>query len=193
MDGITAIGHLRRELPDTEVIALTSVLEDDTVIGAARRRAIGYLLDDEPGVGRGDRAEGERPGVAVGHGDRSGRALDTNEDVAEVELELVEGRDRRNADAVEIDDVGAGADRDRHRAILRAYCGRGEDGAEGAGTTSRDRLPGAAVVEGQVLPGDAQRPDGDRAARTVGQCERLGRALRADLGISEGRGYHRSA
>ncbi|MFN0147915.1 MAG: response regulator transcription factor, partial [Dehalococcoidia bacterium] len=34
MDGITAIGHIRRELPDVEVIALTSVLEDASVVGA---------------------------------------------------------------------------------------------------------------------------------------------------------------
>lgn len=46
MDGITAIGHIRRELPDTEVIALTSVLEDEKVIGAVRAGAIGYLLKD---------------------------------------------------------------------------------------------------------------------------------------------------
>lgn len=46
MDGITAIGQLRRELPDTEVIALTSVLEDSSVIGAVRAGAIGYLLKD---------------------------------------------------------------------------------------------------------------------------------------------------
>ncbi|HZY40871.1 MAG TPA: response regulator transcription factor, partial [Anaerolineae bacterium] len=42
MDGITAIGILRRELPETEVIALTSVLEDSSVIGAVRAGAIGY-------------------------------------------------------------------------------------------------------------------------------------------------------
>ncbi len=46
MDGITAIGIIRRELPDTEVIALTSVLEDSSVIGAVRAGAIGYLLKD---------------------------------------------------------------------------------------------------------------------------------------------------
>ncbi|KAB2903020.1 MAG: response regulator transcription factor [Anaerolineae bacterium] len=46
MDGVTAIGIIRKELPDTEVIALTSVLEDNAVIGAIRAGAIGYLLKD---------------------------------------------------------------------------------------------------------------------------------------------------
>lgn len=46
MDGITAIGLLRKELLDVEVIALTSVLEDEKVIGAVRAGAIGYLLKD---------------------------------------------------------------------------------------------------------------------------------------------------
>jgi two-component system, NarL family, response regulator LiaR len=46
MDGITAIGQLKRELPDTEIIALTSVLEDEKVIGAVKAGAIGYLLKD---------------------------------------------------------------------------------------------------------------------------------------------------
>lgn len=46
MDGITAIQKLRTEFPDVEIIALTSVLEDDKVIGAVRAGAIGYLLKD---------------------------------------------------------------------------------------------------------------------------------------------------
>ncbi|HEY8172132.1 MAG TPA: response regulator transcription factor [Dehalococcoidia bacterium] len=46
MDGITAIGEIRTQLPDTEVIALTSVLEDASVVGAVKAGAIGYLLKD---------------------------------------------------------------------------------------------------------------------------------------------------
>ncbi len=46
MGGIEAIGRLRSELPDTEIIAITSVLEDEAVIGAVRAGAIGYLLKD---------------------------------------------------------------------------------------------------------------------------------------------------
>ena len=46
MDGIKATAAIRREAPDTEVVALTSVLEDEAVIDAMRAGAIGYLLKD---------------------------------------------------------------------------------------------------------------------------------------------------
>ena len=46
MDGISATEAIRSELPDVEVIALTSVLEDASVTGAVRAGAIGYLLKD---------------------------------------------------------------------------------------------------------------------------------------------------
>jgi DNA-binding NarL/FixJ family response regulator len=46
MDGITAIENIRATLPDIEVLAVTSVLEDTAVIRAIRAGAIGYMLKD---------------------------------------------------------------------------------------------------------------------------------------------------
>lgn len=46
MDGIAATEAIRAELPEVEVVALTSVLEDALVTGAIRAGAIGYLLKD---------------------------------------------------------------------------------------------------------------------------------------------------
>jgi len=44
MDGIEAIGIIRTRYPETEVVAMTSVLENAAVVGAVRAGAIGYLL-----------------------------------------------------------------------------------------------------------------------------------------------------
>ncbi len=46
LDGIQAIARLRRELPEVEAVALTSVLDDRSVVGAVRAGAMGYLLKD---------------------------------------------------------------------------------------------------------------------------------------------------
>ncbi len=46
MDGIAATRSIRRELPEAEVLALTSVLESVSVVEAIRAGAIGYLLKD---------------------------------------------------------------------------------------------------------------------------------------------------
>ena len=44
MDGIAATAAIRRDYPQVEVIALTSVLDDASVADAVRAGAIGYLL-----------------------------------------------------------------------------------------------------------------------------------------------------
>jgi NarL family two-component system response regulator LiaR len=44
IDGIAATRAIRAEMPEVEVVALTSVLEDISVSGAVRAGAIGYLL-----------------------------------------------------------------------------------------------------------------------------------------------------
>ncbi|MBL8055752.1 MAG: response regulator transcription factor [Anaerolineales bacterium] len=49
MDGLTAITEIRRDLPEIEIVALTSVLEDSIVTDVVRAGAIGYLLKDATG------------------------------------------------------------------------------------------------------------------------------------------------
>ena len=46
MDGISAIAVIRHDLPEVQVVALTSFLEDHLVAEALRAGAIGYLLKD---------------------------------------------------------------------------------------------------------------------------------------------------
>src|SRR3712207_1887331 len=46
MDGVAATQAIRSALPNTRVIALTSILEDEKVVGVLRAGAIGYLLKD---------------------------------------------------------------------------------------------------------------------------------------------------
>jgi two-component system, NarL family, response regulator LiaR len=46
MDGVEATRAIRSELPEVEVVALTSVLGDTSVTGAIKAGATGYLLKD---------------------------------------------------------------------------------------------------------------------------------------------------
>jgi len=46
MDGIQATEIIKKDYPEVEVVALTSVLEDSAIVAAIRAGAIGYLLKD---------------------------------------------------------------------------------------------------------------------------------------------------
>lgn len=46
MDGITAIGHLRADLPSTAIVILTTYNEDDLMVRGLQAGARGYLLKD---------------------------------------------------------------------------------------------------------------------------------------------------
>lgn len=46
MDGVDAITTIHREMPATKCLALTSVLAGDSVMGAVRAGAAGYLMKD---------------------------------------------------------------------------------------------------------------------------------------------------
>jgi NarL family two-component system response regulator LiaR len=46
LDGIAATEIIRRELPNTNVVVLTSALEDESIVKAVRAGALGYLLKD---------------------------------------------------------------------------------------------------------------------------------------------------
>ncbi len=46
MDGIAAIGEIKRDHPDVEIVALTSFIEEERVTAALEAGATGYLLKD---------------------------------------------------------------------------------------------------------------------------------------------------
>ena len=80
MDGIEATRQLREREPDVRVIALTTYADDESVLGALRAGARGYLTKDAASddirdailtVGGGRR--GARPGGAASRGGCAGR------------------------------------------------------------------------------------------------------------------------
>jgi DNA-binding NarL/FixJ family response regulator len=46
MDGVTAIGRIKAELPETEIVTMTSFIEEDKVTAALEAGAAGYVLKD---------------------------------------------------------------------------------------------------------------------------------------------------
>src|SRR5437879_8759636 len=74
IDGITATAIIRRELPQTEVIAFTSVLDSTSVSRVMRAGAIGYLLKDAQASELRNVIKSRSEERRVGKGGRSGRA-----------------------------------------------------------------------------------------------------------------------
>jgi DNA-binding NarL/FixJ family response regulator len=46
MDGVTAIGRIKSELPETEIVTMTSFIEEEQVTAALEAGASGYVLKD---------------------------------------------------------------------------------------------------------------------------------------------------
>ncbi|MDQ3639143.1 MAG: response regulator transcription factor [Actinomycetota bacterium] len=96
MDGIEATRAIRAELPDVEVIALTSVLEDVSVSGAVKAGAIGYLLKNTEAEDLGQAIKAAADGQvqlapeAAARLMREVRAPESPEPLTEREIEVLE-------------------------------------------------------------------------------------------------------
>ncbi len=88
MDGLTAIGRIKAELPEVEIIAMTSFLEEEKVTAALEAGASGYLLKD---------ASADRVADAI----RAARAGDVHLDPAAARLLTQRLRVRKSAPVVE--------------------------------------------------------------------------------------------
>jgi len=83
MDGLTAIGRIKAELPETEIVALTSFVEEEKVTAALEAGASGYLLKD---------AQADEVAAAV----RAARAGEVHLDAAVARLLAQRMRDKRS-------------------------------------------------------------------------------------------------
>ena len=83
MDGLTAIGRIKGEMPETEIIAVTSFIEEEKVTAALEAGASGYLLKD---------AEAEEVAAAV----RAAYAGEVHLDPAVARLLAQRMRTRKN-------------------------------------------------------------------------------------------------
>ena len=95
MDGLESTKAIRTELPEVEVIALTSVLESASVTGAIRAGAIGYLLKDTDAEGLHQAIRGAAEGgvhlspEAAAHLMREVRAPENPEALSDRETEVL--------------------------------------------------------------------------------------------------------
>ena len=83
MDGVTAIGRIKAERPETEIVTMTSFIEEEKVTSALEAGASGYVLKD---------AEAEEVAVAV----RAAHAGEVHLDPAVARLLAQRMRDRKS-------------------------------------------------------------------------------------------------
>ena len=82
MDGITAIGHLRREYPGIAIVILTTFNEDDLMIRGLQAGARGYLLKDTSREGLLDTIQAAARGETLLKPDLLARVLSAKSPVA---------------------------------------------------------------------------------------------------------------
>lgn len=83
MDGVTAIGRIKAERPETEIVTMTSFIEEEKVTSALEAGASGYVLKD---------AEAEEVAAAV----RAAHAGEVHLDPAVARLLAQRMRDRKS-------------------------------------------------------------------------------------------------
>jgi DNA-binding NarL/FixJ family response regulator len=74
LDGIAAVAILRRSVPDTRIMMLTTFDDEDYVLGALRAGAIGYLLKDLPASELADAVRLAAAGISL-FGEAAARRL----------------------------------------------------------------------------------------------------------------------
>ena len=135
LDGVGAMRELRRRLPATRVIVLTSFADDERLLRGdpRRRRRLPAEERRAPGGGAGGPGRERRPGAARPRGRRAGGRVDRRPRA---------GRRRREPDAARA--RGAGAD--RPRALEQADRARARDRREDG---QDPRRPRAGEARGQ--------------------------------------------
>src|ERR687898_2079046 len=88
MDGVTAIGRIKAELPETEIVTMTSFIEEEKVTAPLEAGASGYVLKD---------AEAEEVAQAI----RAAYAGEVHLDPAVARLLAERLRQRKDAEPVE--------------------------------------------------------------------------------------------
>ncbi len=105
MDGIVATAHIHRQLPDCQVIMLTTFDDDEYIVKSLRAGAVGYLLKDIPASQLARAAQlahsgiyqlepsvaGKLVGMVSGRAERAAAApaLPADTDLTERELEVL--------------------------------------------------------------------------------------------------------